>query len=100
MKTGKEKVYDIPCQRCGHVTLRYHGELPKSSDSLSGLLNHARFLDGTKVTAKDLAKCSECDEYHLEQTFAPRNWQEYKDFDPDMTRLPTHGHKGDSPHTG
>jgi hypothetical protein len=92
------RVWDLPCARCGHVTMRYHAaELPKTKDSDARMISRLRYLDGSKVDPKDVATCSECNEDHLPETFVPRNWQEYKDFDPDMLHLPTHGHPKDSP---
>lgn len=93
----ESKVYDIPCQRCGHVTMRYHGPPPLKKDSTERLLRRLKYLDESKVNPTDLARCPECNEDHLEETFMPKNWQEYKDYDPDMVRLPTHGHMHDSP---
>jgi hypothetical protein len=92
------RVWDLPCQRCGHVTMRYHGpDLPKTKDSDARMISRLRYLDGSKPALGDEATCSECNEAHLPETFDPRNWQEYRDYDPDMKRLPTHGHPKDSP---
>jgi hypothetical protein len=92
------RVWGLPCQRCGHVTMRYHGpDLPKTKDSDARMISRLRYLDGSKPALGDEATCSECNEAHLPETFDPRNWQEYRDYDPDMKRLPTHGHPKDSP---
>ena len=92
------RVWDIPCQHCGHVTLRYHGpDLPKPTDSNARLVSRLRYLDGTRPKDSDVAECTECGETLSAETLDAKNWQEYKDYDPDMKRLPTHGHKGDSP---
>jgi hypothetical protein len=92
----ERKVYDIPCQRCGHVTMRYHGPAPLKKDPTERLLKRLKYLDETQVKPSDLAVCPECNEDHLPETFLPKNWQEYKDHDPAARHLPTHGHKKDS----
>ena len=94
------RVWDIPCQRCGHVTLRYHGpQLPLTKDPINRLVERLRYLDGSRPSVDDVAKCSECGEDFLPETFDPKRWHEYKDFDPAIKKMPTHGHAGDSPFT-
>ena len=91
------RVWEIVCQRCGHVTMRYYGDKPVGDDTREDIVSHLRYLDGSDVSSDDAAKCSECNEDHLPETFLPRNWHEYKDFDPAPKRKGTHGHPGDSP---
>jgi hypothetical protein len=92
-----QRAWELTCQRCGHVALRYYADAPPESSPNGGRAidtTKLRYRDGSPVKAADELRCSECDERHLAETFDPQRWTEV---DP-APATPTHGHPKDSPH--